>query len=161
MNISDSTVVKMHYTLKNDAGEVIDSSSGGDPLEYLHGAGNIIPGLETALEGKAKGAKFNVTIPPEQAYGARDERLIQRIPKDQFPDPKRLTKGMRFQINGPNGPMILAVMDVTDTEVVVDGNPELAGETLHFDVEVLDVRQATEEEVEHGHAHGAGGHHHG
>lgn len=161
MNVADQTVVTMHYTLKNDAGEVLDSSSGGDPLEYLHGAGNIIPGLEEALEGKTKGAKFNVSIPPDKGYGQRDDKLVQRIPKNQFPDPQRLQKGMRFQINGPNGPMILAVMDVTDSDVVVDGNAELAGQTLHFDVEITDVRKATEEEVEHGHAHGAGGHHHG
>jgi FKBP-type peptidyl-prolyl cis-trans isomerase SlyD len=161
MNISEESVVSIHYTLKDDGGQVLDSSSDGEPLVYLHGAGNIIPGLEAALEGKAKGAKFNVTIPPEQAYGPRNENLVQRIPKDQFPDPSRLQKGMRFQINGPQGPMILTVQDVTPTEVVVDGNPELAGQTLHFEVEITDVRKATEEELEHGHVHGPGGHHHG
>lgn len=161
MKIAEDTVVKMHYTLKNDSGEVLDSSDGADPLEYLHGAGNIIPGLEAALLGKSVGDKLNVTIAPADAYGERNEKLVQRIPKDQFPDPARLKEGMQFQINGPQGPMILNVQEVTEKEVIVDGNPELAGETLHFDVHVTEVRKATAEELEHGHAHGAGGHHHG
>lgn len=161
MKISEESVVSMHYTLKNDAGDILDSSSGGEPLVYLHGAGNIIPGLESALTGKGKGDKLDVTVAPADAYGERDERLVQRIPKDQFPDPNRIQAGMRFQINGPNGPMILTVMEVTGTEVVVDGNPELAGQTLHFAVEITDVRKATQEELDHGHVHGPGGHHHG
>lgn len=160
MNIADETVASFHYTLKNDAGEVLDSSSGAEPLTYLHGTGNIIPGLENALVGKKAGDKLQVTIPPDQAYGERNDKLVQRIPKDQFPEPDRLAAGMRFQINGPNGPMILQVMEVTANEVVVDGNPELAGQTLHFDVEITEVRKATDEELEHGHVHGAGGHHH-
>jgi FKBP-type peptidyl-prolyl cis-trans isomerase SlyD len=160
MNIANQTVVSLHYTLTDDKGKVLDSSSGGDPLVYLHGASNIIPGLEEALTGKKTGDKLKVSVPPEKAYGQRDERMVQRIPKDQFPDPDRLKPGMQFQVNSNQGPMILTVTGVEKGEVIVDGNPELAGLTLHFDVEITDVRKATAEEIQHGHAHGPGGHHH-
>lgn len=160
MTINADTVVSIHYTLKNGEGKVLDSSSGGAPLVYLHGAGNIIPGLEQALEGKSKGAKFNIAIPPEQAYGERMDGLVQSVPKEQFENPEKLKPGMRFQVQTPQGGMILTIVEVKATEVVVDGNPPLAGETLHFDVEVMDVRQATDEEIDHGHVHGAGGHAH-
>lgn len=160
MNVSEETVVSIHYTLKDDKGQVLDSSSGGEPLSYLHGAGNIIPGLEEALEGKTTGDKFKVTLPPEKGYGERDERLVQAIPKNQFQNADRLQPGMQFQINSQGGPMILTVVEVKDNEVVVDGNSPLAGATLHFDVEITEVRKATEEELEHGHVHGPGGHHH-
>lgn len=160
MNIANETVVSMHYTLKDDKGKVLDSSSGGEPLVYLHGASNIIPGLEEALNGKKTGDKLNVTVPPEKAYGQRDERMVQRIPKEQFPDPDRLKPGMQFQINSNQGPMVLTVTGIEASEVIVDGNPELAGLTLHFEVEITDVRKATAEELAHGHAHGPGGHHH-
>ena len=160
MNIANETVVSMHYTLKDDKGKVLDSSSGSDPLVYLHGASNIIPGLEEALIGKKTGDKLTVTVPPEKGYGQRDERMVQRIPKEQFPDPDRLKIGMQFQVNSNQGPMVLTVVGLEAKEVVVDGNPELAGQTLHFDVEITDVRKATSEELAHGHAHGPGGHHH-
>jgi FKBP-type peptidyl-prolyl cis-trans isomerase SlyD len=160
MNIADESVVSMHYTLKDDKGEVIDSSDGSEPLTYLQGASNIIPGLEEALAGKKKGDKLHVTVPPEKGYGERDERLVQAIPKNQFQDADRLKAGMQFQIRSQGGPMVLTVVEVRDTEVVVDGNSPLAGQTLHFDVEITDVRAATEEELAHGHVHGPGGHHH-
>jgi FKBP-type peptidyl-prolyl cis-trans isomerase SlyD len=160
MNIADESVVSMHYTLKDDKGEVIDSSDGSEPLTYLQGAGNIIPGLEEALAGKKKGDKLHVTISPEKGYGERDERLVQSIPKSQFQDSGRLKVGMQFQIRSQGGPMVLTVVEVKDSEVVVDGNSPLAGQTLHFDVEITDVRAATEEELAHGHVHGPGGHHH-
>ena len=160
MNIAEKSVVSMHYTLTDEAGKIIDSSSGGDPLVYLHGGGSIIPGLEEALTGKKEGEKLSVTVPPEKGYGPRDERKVQRIPKSQFPDPERLTPGMQFQVSSKQGPMILTVARIEDAEVVVDGNPELAGQTLHFEVEILEVREATEDELSHGHAHGPGGHHH-
>jgi len=160
MKISDQTVVSFHFTLKDDEGEILDSSDGNDPLTYLHGSGNIIPGLEGALAGKSVGDKFKITLTPEQGYGPRDEKLLQKIPKNQFPDPERLEEGMQFQISGPQGPLVLTVLELTENEVVVDGNPELAGETLHFDVEVTEVRAASPEELEHGHVHGPGGHHH-
>lgn len=161
MNIADESVVSMHYTLKDDKGETIDSSDGGEPLTYLQGAGNIIPGLEEALMGKKKGDKLKVTIAPDKGYGERDERLVQSIPKAQFQNGDRLKPGMQFQIRSQGGPMVLTVVEVKDSEVVVDGNSPLAGQTLHFDVEITDVRAATEEEVAHGHVHGPGGHHHG
>lgn len=160
MTISENTVVSIHYTLTNDAGEVLDSSSGGEPLTYLHGASNIIPGLEAALQGRKVGDQFKVSVAPKDGYGERIDALVQRIPKNQFAQPDQLQKGMQFQIQGPNGPLILTVVEVSNSDVVVDGNPELAGQNLHFDVEVTDVRQASSEEIEHGHAHGSGGHHH-
>ena len=161
MVISSEKVVSIHYTLKDDKGTVLDSSSGGDPLSYLHGFGNIIPGLEDALEGKSIGAKFQVAVPPAKGYGERNEQMVQAIPKAQFQSPERLQKGVQFQLNGPQGPLILTVVDVKGDDVIVDANPPLAGQTLHFDVEVTEVREASEEELEHGHVHGPGGHHHG
>lgn len=160
MKIAEENVVSIHYTLTNDAGKVLDSSSGGEPLEYLHGFGNIIPGLEAALLGKSLGDRFKVSVAPADAYGERNDKLVQKIPKSQFPEPGKVKAGMQFQVNGPQGPMILSVLDVSDTEVTVDGNPELAGQTLHFDIEVTGVRAASKEELEHGHVHGPGGHHH-
>jgi FKBP-type peptidyl-prolyl cis-trans isomerase SlyD len=161
MKIAKENVVSIHYTLTNDAGEVLDSSSGGEPLEYLHGFGNIIPGLEAALVGKSAGDKFKVTVEPAQAYGERNDQLVQKVPRSQFPQPNQIQAGMQFQANGPHGPMVLTVVEVDDNDVTVDGNPELAGQTLHFDVEVTGVRAASKEELDHGHVHGPGGHHHG
>jgi FKBP-type peptidyl-prolyl cis-trans isomerase SlyD len=160
VKISKDSVVSIHYTLTDDNNQTLDSSDGGDPLVYLHGAGNIIPGLEEALEGRKQGDKFKVTIAPENAYGIRDEEMIQTIPKSQFPDTEELDVGMSFQAHSPEGPVILTVVEVKDKDVVVDGNHPLAGTTLHFDVNVQEVRKATEEELEHGHVHGEGGHHH-
>ncbi len=160
MTIAKDTVVSIHFTLKDDQGKVLDSSDGSEPLVYLHGAQNIIPGLEDALSGKKTGDKLDVSIPPEKGYGLRDERMVQSIPKAQFPNPDKVKAGMRFQVSSDHGPVVLTVKEVKDKEVVVDGNPELAGQTLHFNVEVTDVRPATQEELAHGHAHGPGGHHH-
>ena len=160
MKIAKQAVVSFHFTLKDDKGKTLETSVGNDPLVYMHGTNSIVPGLEEALEGKKSGEKFNAVLPPEKAYGVRDERLIQRIPKGEFPNDERLKIGMQFQVDTKGGPMILTITQLTDTEVIVDGNPELAGQTLHFDIEVVDVRKATEEEMSHGHAHGPGGHHH-
>lgn len=159
MNISKNSVVAIHYTLKNDAGEVVDKSD-ETPLAFLFGAGNIISGLEDALSGKTKGDKLDVSLKPEQAYGLRDDALIQKLPKTQFPDVDEVQVGMQFQASTDDGPMILTVVELDDSEVTVDGNHPMAGETLHFSVEVVEVRTATEEELKHGHVHGAGGHHH-
>lgn len=160
MKIAAETVVSFHFTLKNDKGEVIESSQGQDPLVYLHGTSAIVPGLEEALAGRTAGDKFNVTLPPEKAYGERDARLLQVIPKTQFPDAEKLTEGMQFQVQTPGGVMLFTIKKVGTDEVTVDGNPELAGMTLNFEIEVAEVRQATKDELEHGHAHGPGGHHH-
>jgi FKBP-type peptidyl-prolyl cis-trans isomerase SlyD len=159
LNISKDSVVTLHYTLTDDKNQTLDTSSGGEPLVYLHGASNIIPGLEEALEGKKQGDKFKVSIPSEKAYGPYLAQMVQSIPKDQFPQ-QDIQVGMRFQAHTPQGPVILTVVEVKDKEIVVDGNHPLAGQNLHFDVEVADVRKATEEELSHGHVHGPGGHNH-
>ncbi len=160
MKIAHEKVVSIHYTLTNSEGTVLDSSSGGDPLAYLHGFGNIIPGLENALEGKATGDKLSVTVEPEQGYGARDERLVQAVPRSAFKGVEELAPGMQFQAQGPQGNRLVVVTQVADNEVTVDANHPLAGQTLHFDVEISEIRDATAEELEHGHVHGPGGHHH-
>ena len=160
MKIAHEKVVSIHFTLTNKEGTVLDSSSGSDPLAYLHGFGNIIPGLENALEGKATGDKLSVTVEPEQGYGARDERLVQAVPRSAFKGVEELSPGMQFQAQGPQGTRLVVVTQVADDEVTVDANHPLAGQTLHFDVEVSEVRDATAEELEHGHVHGPGGHHH-
>ncbi|ADJ28782.1 FKBP-type peptidyl-prolyl cis-trans isomerase [Nitrosococcus watsonii] len=160
MQIADKKVVYIHYTLKNQEGTVLDSSSQKTPLAYIHGLGNIIPGLEKALAGKGEGDKLNVSIGPKDAYGERNETLLQTVPRDAFQDVEELEKGMQFQAQTPNGPQLITVAKIETDRVLVDANHPLAGETLDFDVEVVDVRNATEEELEHGHAHGAGGHEH-
>lgn len=160
MQISPNKVVSIHYTLKNDAGDVLDSSAGREPLAYLHGAGNIIPGLEKALEGKSSGEKMNVSVPPAEGYGERVDGLVQDVPRDAFQGVDEIQPGMQFHAQGPSGPMVVTVKEVDEGSVKVDGNHPLAGETLHFDVEVAEVRDATAEEQEHGHVHGAGGHDH-
>jgi FKBP-type peptidyl-prolyl cis-trans isomerase SlyD len=160
MKIAHEKVVSIHYTLKNKEGTVLDSSSGSDPLAYLHGFGNIIPGLENALEGKEKGEKLAVTVEPEQGYGARDEQLVQAVPRSAFKGVDDLAPGMQFQAQGPQGARLVVVTQVAQDVVTVDANHPLAGQTLHFDVEVSEVRDATAEELEHGHVHGPHGHHH-
>lgn len=160
MQISANKVVSIHYTLKNDAGEVLDSSSGREPLSYLQGGGNIVPGLEKALEGKSTGEKVNVSVVPEEGYGPRHDGLMQEVPRDAFQGVEDIKPGMQFHAQGPQGPLVVTVVEAGDDTVKVDGNHPLAGETLHFDVEVTDVREATDEEKEHGHVHGPGGHEH-
>ncbi len=160
MNIQHSTVVQIDYTLTDDRQQVIDSSAGGEPLTYLHGHGNLIPGLEKELEGRKVGEAFKISIPPGEAYGERDERKRQTVPRSAFQGIDRIEPGMRFRASGPEGEEAVLVLSVSEKEVVVDGNHPLAGQTLHFDVTVRGVRAATEEEVAHGHVHGPGGHHH-
>lgn len=157
MKIGKDSVVAFHFTL-NVNGKKVESSVGDQPLVYLHGYNAIVPGLEEALANKAKGEKMNVTLPPEKAYGPRSEELVQKIPRDQFPENPKA--GMQFQVDGPQGPMVITVTDVNDKEVTIDANPEMAGQTLNFEIEVMDVRAATKEELAHGHVHGPGGHHH-
>jgi len=160
MQISKHKAVAIEYTLTNDAGEVLDSSEGQDPLTYLHGVGNLIPGLEEALEGKTSGAELKVTITPDKAYGERIDQLVQKVPRDRFEDSDSLQIGMHFHASHDQGETMVTITELTDEEVTVDGNHPLAGQTLHFDVKVADVRDATEEEIDHGHVHGPGGHHH-
>jgi len=160
MQISKHKAVAIEYTLTNDSGEVIDSSEGQDPLSYLHGAGNLISGLEQALEGKSAGDELKVTISPEDAYGERVDELVQIVPRDRFEGADELEVGMRFHASSDHGETLVTITEVTDDEVTVDGNHPLAGETLHFEVKIVDVRDASEEEIDHGHIHGPGGHGH-
>jgi FKBP-type peptidyl-prolyl cis-trans isomerase SlyD len=159
MQIESRKVVTLQYTLTDEAGDVLDTSEGGEPLVYLHGSGNIIPGLESALAGKDEGESLKVTVAPEDGYGDRDEDLMQTVPKSRFGD-EELEVGMQFQARGPEGPVLLTVVGVVDDTVTLDANHPLAGKTLSFDVTVLAVRDATLEELTHGHVHGPGGHHH-
>ena len=161
MQIAKDKVVLINYILKNDAGEVIDSSEGSDPLAYLHGAENIIPGLENALLGKVAGDALSVTIPPEEAYGMMDESKIQSVPKDMFEDAGEVLVGSQYHAAGPDGGHItITVTEISDDMVTIDANHPLAGEQLSFDVTIMEIRDASAEELEHGHVHGAGGHHH-
>ena len=159
MQIENEKVVTLHYKLTDDKGEVIDQSNDGS-FAYLQGAKNIIPGLEDALTGKNAGDKFDVTIAPEQGYGERNDAMLQEVPKEMFESGADIQVGTQFHAQGPNGEtLVVTVVEVKDDKVVVDGNHPLAGVPLNFDVEVVDVRDATAEEIEHGHVHGAGGHH--
>lgn len=160
MQIAANCVAYIHYTLKDESGGVIDSSSGGEPLAYLHGAGNIVPGLEKALEGKLAGAKLSVKVAPDEGYGVRDEALVQQVPRRSFQGVRDLKPGMRFHAQTQQGPVAVTVTQVLGDMVTVDGNHALAGVALNFDVEVTKVREATPEELMHGHVHGPGGHHH-
>ena len=160
MKAASGMVVTMHYTLSDDSGAVLDSSQGGDPLVYLHGHSNIVPGLEKALEGKEAGHKSQVTVAPAEGYGDVNPESIFEAPRAHFPKEANLAQGQRVYAEGPNGPITLTVVRLTETGAILDANHPLAGKTLHFDVEVVQVRDATEEELSHGHVHGAGGHHH-
>lgn len=161
MQIAKNTVVSIDYTLTNPEGEVLDKSEGRGPLVYLHGAQNIIPGLEAALEGRSPGESLKVTIDPEKAYGVHNPQMQQSVPRSQFPANQMVMVGQQFQAQGPNGQAFnVRVTKVTDAEVTVDANHPLAGVPLTFDVNVVDVREATAEEQQHGHVHGPGGHQH-
>ena len=160
MHIEKNRVVVLHYTLKGDDGNVIDSSSGRQPMTYLHGKNNIIPGLEQALAGKTVGDKLEVTVAPEQGYGHRDERLVQIVPRSRFQGFGELSPGMQVSASGPQGKRVVTVARVDRDFVTIDANHPLAGRNLHFSIEVTEVRKATHEEISHGHAHGPGAHPH-
>ncbi|MGE0372563.1 MAG: peptidylprolyl isomerase [Gammaproteobacteria bacterium] len=154
MQIQDDCVVSIHYTLTNEEGDELDSSVGQDPLVYLHGAGNIIPGLEVALVGGSAGDRLDVTVQPEDGYGEVDPDLIRRVPRDAFEGIERVEPGMQFQTQGPNGQVMrVTVRETDDSGVLIDANHPLAGQTLYFSVSIEGVRSATEEELAHGHAH--------
>lgn len=159
--IDKNAVVTMHYTLFNESGEQLESSKETDPLAYLHGYGNIIPGLEKALVGKSAGDTLRVDVEPEEGYGPRDESLIQEVPRTMFQGfDGQIEVGMRFQAESSNGPTLVTVTAVGDESITVDGNSELAGQKLTFDIEVLEIREASTEELDHGHVHEPGGHQH-
>jgi FKBP-type peptidyl-prolyl cis-trans isomerase SlyD len=161
MLIATNKAVSIDYTLTNDAGEVIDSSAGGAPLVYLHGTGNLIVGLEKALEGKQVGDEVKVAIEPEEAYGEYSAELVATLGRDMFEGVEELEVGMQFHASAPDGGMqIVTIRDIEGDNVIVDGNHPLAGQRLHFDVKIVAVREASPEEIAHGHIHGEGGHHH-
>ncbi|MBL1433010.1 MAG: peptidylprolyl isomerase [Gammaproteobacteria bacterium] len=158
MTIADKSVVGIQYTLKDDSGKEIDSSSKEEPLVYLHGCGNIIPGLEEALLGKDIDDKVNVTVAPEKGYGEKQEEMMGKVPINAFEGMGELIVGMRFDAEGADGHRQMVVIEeIGEEEVTINGNHPLAGETLHFDVTIESIRAATEEELSHGHVHASGG----
>ena len=157
MQITDGTVVSMEYALRDDEGSVIDQSQPGQPLAYLHGHKNIIPGLESALQGKSAGDQVEVRVSPEEGYGEPNPALEQVVPKDRFQGIENIEVGMQFQASTDQGPVSVRVVKVEDEDVTVDGNHPLAGKHLNFNVTVQDVRSATEEELAHGHVHQSDG----
>ena len=156
MQISKNKVAAIHYTLRDNEGNVLDSSEGREPLYYIQGIGNLIPGMEEGLEGKIKGDKLDLKVMPEKGYGKKDPQLVQQVPVAAFGG-QEVKPGMRFNTNRGD---VVTVTEVGNETVTVDGNHPLAGVELNFAVEVMDVREATTEELEHGHVHGVGGHHH-
>lgn len=160
MQISKNSVVTLNYTLKNDQGDTLDESQDGSFL-YMHGSGGIIPGLESQLEGKSVGDSFSAHIEAAEGYGERDDTMVQVVPKDMFEEGHPIEEGIQFHAQSPEGDMLtVTVTKVDGDEITVDGNHPLAGIALNFDVKVEDIREASTEEIEHGHAHGPDGHHH-
>lgn len=154
MQVAEKTVVSMNYTLTGDDGAVIDSSEGREPLSFIAGRGMIIPGLEQALIGKNPGDEVSVTVSPEEGYGEYNEEMTVQVNKDQFQGDSEIAEGMQVQAHNKDGStQILTVKEVSDDQVTLDANHPLAGQTLHFDVSIEDVREATQEELDHGHTH--------
>lgn len=151
--IGDNCVVSIHYTLTGDDGAVIDSSREGEPLVYLHGANNIIPGLEKELVGKMTGASLKVSVAPDEGYGEHSADAVHVVPRSAFEGVEDVQPGMQFQTEGPQGVQMITVTGVDGDDITIDANHPLAGQTLHFDVTVEGVRDATQEELDHGHAH--------
>ena len=153
MQVARNRVVSIDYTLKDSSGTVLDSSQGREPLRYLHGNGHIIIGLESALEGAGPGDRREVSLAAADGYGERDEGLVVQVARLQFSEVKDLEVGSRFRVSTDDGEKIFTVTEIGDEQVTVDGNHPLAGVSLHFDVEIKDVREATAEELDHGHVH--------
>lgn len=160
MQIGKNSVVVIDYTLTDDNGDVVDSSAGGEPLAYIQGIGQIIPGLENALEGKAAGDEVSVTVAPAEGYGDYNEGLIQVVPREMFQGVDNIEPGMQFHAQTSQGVQAITVTKVDGEDITIDGNHPLAGKNLNFAVTIKDVREATAEELDHGHVHGPGGHHH-
>ncbi len=158
--MSNVRVVSIHYTLTDDKGAEIDSSRGGEPLQYLEGAGNIIPGLEKEVSQMKAGDKKKVSIPAKDAYGEKRDDMVIDVPRTQFPSDMALKVGDRFRGGADAHAPMFTIMEIEGDKVKLDGNHPLAGQNLNFDVEVTEARDATKDEVSHGHAHGPGGHHH-
>jgi FKBP-type peptidyl-prolyl cis-trans isomerase SlyD len=160
MIIAQDSVVTIHYTLKDEAGEVIDSSVSAEPLAYLQGHGNLVPGLERELEGKKSGDKLNVKLSPADGYGDYDQKLVTKVPRRSLQGIANIRVGLRLQAQTAEGPRTVVITNIMGDMVTIDANHPLAGKELNFEIEVTDVRVATEEELSHGHVHGPGDHHH-
>ncbi|MBC7428360.1 MAG: peptidylprolyl isomerase [Bacteriovorax sp.] len=160
MQVAKNKVVSIDYKLTDGSGKTIDSSENHEPLLYIQGIGNLIPGLEKELEGKKAGDHLKVTIPAKDGYGERNDSLCQSVPKSQFESTEGLEVGMQFEVETEQGELVVSVTKIEGDIVTVDGNHPLAGVELHFDVTVKEVRDASTEELAHGHVHGEGGHHH-
>lgn len=160
MKIAKDKVVALHYTLRNDGGDTIDTSSGSEPLAYIHGSGSILPGLETALDGREPGEKFDIRLEAKDGYGLRQDELVQVLPRKSLATIGKIKVGTQFHANGPGGARVMTITRVDKDDITVDGNHPLAGVDLNFNVEVVEVRDAAPDELAHGHVHGAGGHHH-
>lgn len=156
MKITANKVAAIHYTLRDNEGNVLDSSEGQEPLYYIHGIGNLIPGMEEGLEGKSKGDKFQIKVAPEKGYGEKSDEMVQKVPRSAFGE-QEIKPGMKFSTQHGE---VITVTHVGLEEITVDANHPLAGVELNFDVEVMDVRDASADELAHGHVHGPGGHHH-
>lgn len=160
MKIAKNSVVTINYTLTDEEGKVLDTSTDRGPLSYIQGMGNIIPGLESSLDGRSTGDKFKVSVDPADAYGERDEKHVVKVARGRFEGVDTLEVGMQFRAEGGSGgSQIVTVTAIGDDTVTIDANHPLAGKTLNFDVEVIKVREATQEEISHGHVHGEGGEH--
>lgn len=160
MLVASNKVISIDYTLRNDAGDILDQSTPDAPLLYLHGHNNLISGLEAALAGKGQGDQIEASIPPEEAYGPYNETLIQTVPREMFQGIDQIEPGMQFQAQTEQGVQVVTVKEASDEGITIDANHALAGETLHFDVTIKEIRDASEEELSHGHVHGPGGHAH-
>lgn len=162
MQIAPNTVASLAYVLTDTQGDILDQADAQHPFVYLHGAHNIIPGLENALAGKQAGEELEVTIPPELAYGLKDDNLLQNVPRSMFAgaDEEHIAPGAQFHAQTNAGMQTIVITAVNGDTITIDGNHPLAGETLNFKVKILEVRAATKDELSHGHAHGPGGHHH-
>lgn len=161
MKIEDQRVVSIHYKLTNEAGEQLDASPTDEPMVYLHGAQNIIEGLEKALAGKAVGDTFKVSVQPNEAYGEKEDGLVESVPKEAFGGIDKIEAGMQFQAQAADGHMqVVTIVEVKEDTVMIDANHPLAGKVLNFEGSVVDIREASAEELEHKHVHGEGGHHH-
>lgn len=160
MQVQKHKVVGIDYKLTDGSGNLIDSSTDHGPLHYIQGTGSLIPGLEAALEGKKAGDSLKVTIAAKDGYGERNNALCQTVPKSQFESTEELEVGMQFEVETDQGELVVSVTKIEGDQVTVDGNHPLAGMELHFDVQVKEVRDATAEEIAHGHVHGEHGHHH-
>jgi FKBP-type peptidyl-prolyl cis-trans isomerase SlyD len=159
MQVAKNRVVSIDYTLTGEDGTILDTSKGDEPLAYVHGTDEIVAGLENALAGKEPKDHVSVTVSPEEGYGVRDDAVVFTVPRSQFRGVDELEIGMQFEVQGDGEGHVVTVVAMDENEVTVDGNHPLAGLTLHFDVDIVDVREATSDEIEHGHVHDGHSHH--